>query len=169
MRLPAETFQRSPTEYLDKSECNDTGACEMLGSPYTLYGLSDTGAHCGAICDASTTTSYLTVWGRDCRPEQRMPIETIVQNMTTRTARHVGWHDRGALRPGLLADVSIIDLEQLGCHPPRIAHDLPAGGRRLVQDATGYRWTVKSGVATFIDGVSTGELPGQLVRGQRSG
>jgi N-acyl-D-aspartate/D-glutamate deacylase len=141
---------------------------EMIASPVTMYGLSDAGAHCGAICDASTTTSYLSVWGRDCDLTQRIPIETIVRELTSSTARHAGWSDRGTLQTGQLADINVIDLARLGCRPPRIAHDLPAGGRRLVQDATGYKWTIKTGVPTFVDGEFTGELPGELLRVKRS-
>jgi N-acyl-D-amino-acid deacylase len=136
----------------------------MITSPYTIYGLSDAGAHCGAICDASTTTSYLSVWARDRPEEQRLPLETVVRNITARTAEHVGWTDRGTLAPGRIADVNVIDFDRLGCHPPRIERDLPAGGRRLVQDATGYVWTLKSGVPTFENGKHTGELPGRLLR-----
>ena len=105
------------------------------------------------------------MWARDRRADQRLPIEQVVRSITRATAEHVGWLDRGAVVPGLLADLNVIDLEALGCAPPRIVHDLPAGGRRLVQDATGYRWTVKAGVPTFADGQHTGELPGGLVRG----
>jgi N-acyl-D-aspartate/D-glutamate deacylase len=138
---------------------------EMITSPLALFGLSDAGAHCGAICDASSTTSYLTVWARDRAEDQRLPVEQVVHQITRATATHVGWKDRGLLAPGHVADVNVIDLAALGCAPPRIVHDLPAGGRRLVQDATGYRWTVKSGVPTFEDGIPTGELPGRLLRG----
>jgi len=141
---------------------------EMITSPLSLFGLSDAGAHCGAICDASATTSYLTVWARDRHEAQRLPIEQAVRAITRATAEHVGWLDRGAVAPGLLADLNVLDLDALGCAPPRIAHDLPAGGRRLVQDATGYRWTVKAGVPTFADGEHTGELPGTLLRGPAS-
>jgi N-acyl-D-aspartate/D-glutamate deacylase len=141
---------------------------EMINSPATMYGLSDAGAHCGAICDASTTTSYLTVWARDCAPEFRMPVETVVRNLTSRTAEHIGWQDRGVLAPGYRADLNLIDFDRLGCRPPRIERDLPAGGRRLVQDAMGYQYTIKSGIATFVDGVHTGELPGRLLRGEQA-
>jgi len=140
---------------------------EMITSEVALFGLSDAGAHCGAICDASTTTSFLTVWARDRHDEQRLPLEAVVHHLTRRTAAHVGWLDRGLLAPGHVADVNVIDLDALGCPPPRIVHDLPAGGRRLVQDATGYRWTIKSGVPTFVDGEPTGERPGGLLRGTR--
>jgi len=140
---------------------------EMITSPLSLFGLSDAGAHCGAICDASATTSYLTVWARDRFEEQRLPVEAVVHQITRRTAEHVGWLDRGLVAPGHLADLNLIDFERLGCAPPRIAHDLPAGGRRLVQDASGYVRTIKSGVTTFLDGAPTGAFPGRLVRGRR--
>jgi len=139
---------------------------EMITSPLSMFGLSDAGAHCGAICDASATTSYLTVWARDRHEEQRIPVEHVVRAITRATAEHMGWLDRGLVAPGLLADLNVIDLGALACAPPRIAHDLPAGGRRLVQDASGYRWTIKAGVPTYEDGVHTGELPGALVRGR---
>jgi N-acyl-D-aspartate/D-glutamate deacylase len=138
---------------------------EMITNPVAMFGLSDAGAHCGAICDASTTTSFLTVWGRD--RSDALPIETIVHHLTQRTAAHVGWLDRGVIAPGYRADINVIDLEGLSCRPPRIVNDLPAGGRRLVQDATGYRYTAKGGVITFADGEHTGALPGSLIRGTR--
>jgi len=140
---------------------------EMITSPLALYGLSDAGAHCGAICDASSTTSYLTVWARDRRGAAPLPVEQVVHQLTQRTAEHVGWLDRGLIAPGYLADLNVIDFANLGCPPPRIVHDLPAGGRRLTQDATGYVATVKSGSVTFEGGVPTGVTPGGLVRGNR--
>jgi N-acyl-D-aspartate/D-glutamate deacylase len=140
---------------------------EMITSPETLFGLSDAGAHCGAICDASMTTSYLTTWVRDRKGAEAIALERVVHQLTRRPAEHLGWLDRGLLSPGHLADVNIIDLDGLGCRPPRIVHDLPAGGRRLVQDATGYRHTIKKGVPTLEDGQLTGELPAGLLRGTR--
>ena len=71
------------------------------------------------------------------------------------------------IAPGYLGDANIIDLAGLGAAPPRIVKDLPAGGRRLNQDATGYRATIKRGVVSFEDGHHTGALNGALVRGPR--
>ena len=99
----------------------------------------------------------------------RLPIEQLVHAQTQRTAAHVGWLDRGVLAPGYLADLNVIDLDALACPPPHVVRDLPAGGRRLMQDARGYRATVKSGVVTFEDGAPTGELPGALLRGDAAG
>ncbi|MEY4373031.1 MAG: hypothetical protein RL219_1800 [Actinomycetota bacterium] len=140
---------------------------EMLLAPRSLIGLSDAGAHCGAISDGSFSTTMLALWGRDRDRGERLPIELLVHHITQRTAAHVGWHDRGVLAPGLLGDVNVIDMESLAAHPPTIVHDLPAGGRRLMQTASGYRYTVKSGTVTFEDGEHTGAFPGALVRSAR--
>jgi N-acyl-D-aspartate/D-glutamate deacylase len=140
---------------------------EMITTPFALFGLSDAGAHCGAICDASMPTSSIVLWARDRTGGDTIPLEHVVHLQTQRTAAHVGWLDRGVLAPGYLGDVNVIDLEALNCRAPVIVHDLPAGGRRLMQTADGYRYTVKSGSVTFADGLHTGELPGRLVRGAR--
>ncbi len=141
---------------------------EMITSPVAMFGLSDAGAHCGQICDGSMTTTYLSLWARDRREQDGLPVEEAVHQITQRPAAHLGWLDRGVVAPGYLADLNVIDLEDLGCAPPMITADLPAGGRRLLQAATGYRWTVKRGRVTFEEGDHTGELPGALVRGSRS-
>ncbi len=138
---------------------------EMITNPVSMFGLSDGGAHCGAICDASMTTSYLTLWTRDRDETSSIPVESVVQQLTRRPAVHFGWMDRGLIAPGYLADVNIIDYDALNCAAPRIVTDLPAGGRRLLQSATGYRYTIKRGAVTFEDGVATGLLPGRLLRG----
>ena len=139
----------------------------MLLRDNAVIGLSDAGAHCGAISDGSFTTTALALWTRDRHEDGRLPIELMVNHITQRTARHVGWFDRGVVAPGYLADLNVIDMTSLAAAPPRIVHNLPAGGRRLVQDARGYRHTVKGGVVTFEEGHHTGELPGRLVRGAR--
>jgi N-acyl-D-aspartate/D-glutamate deacylase len=138
---------------------------EMLLSPRSLIGLSDGGAHCGAICDSSFPTTALAHWGKDRTRGNRLPVEMLVNHLTQRTAAHVGWHDRGVVAVGKLADLNIIDFDALGAHPPTIIRDLPAGGRRLMQTASGYLATIKRGVTVFENGEHTGALPGQLVRG----
>ncbi len=142
---------------------------EMITSPAAMFGLSDAGAHCGQICDGSMTTTYLSMWARDFAGRNGLSVEAVVHQMTRRPAAHLGWLDRGVVAPGLLADLNVVDLDALECAPPEITADLPAGGRRLLQAARGYRWTVKRGTVTFDDGTPTGELPGQLVRGAQPG
>ena len=133
----------------------------------TLPGLSDGGAHCGVICDASFPTYMLTHWVRDRDRGDRLPLEYVVQRQSRDTARQVGLEDRGTLEPGMVADVNVIDLDRLTLHAPEMTFDLPAQGRRLVQKATGYVATIKSGEIIFREGESTGRRPGQLLRGPR--
>jgi N-acyl-D-aspartate/D-glutamate deacylase len=135
--------------------------------PNVLFGLSDGGAHCGVIADAGMPTFILSYWGRDRTKGERFPLEFLVRKLTSDTAAAYGLGDRGRLKPGLLADLNVIDFDKLRLFRPEAINDLPAGGRRLVQRAEGYRYTVKSGEVTFEDGRHTGALPGGLVRGGR--
>ena len=73
------------------------------------------------------------------------------------------------MAPGMKADVNLIDMDRLTLRPPHIVHDLPAGGRRLVQEADGYLATIQSGTVTFEEGTHTGALPGKLIRGRQKG
>jgi N-acyl-D-amino-acid deacylase len=135
--------------------------------PNVLFGLSDGGAHCGVIADAGMPTFIISHWARDRVKGQQFPLEFLVRKLSSDTARAYGMHDRGELRPGLLADINIVDFEKLRLFRPEAVHDLPAGGKRLVQRTEGYRFTIKSGEVTFENGVHTGALPGGLVRGGR--
>ncbi|HUO12873.1 MAG TPA: amidohydrolase family protein [Caulobacteraceae bacterium] len=135
--------------------------------PNVLFGLSDGGAHCGVIADAGMPTFILTHWARDRSKGARFPLEFLVKKLSRDTAMAYGLSDRGLLQPGMLADINVIDFDALRLYRPEAVYDLPAGGRRLVQRADGYRYTVKSGQVTFEDGEHTGALPGSLVRGGR--
>jgi N-acyl-D-aspartate/D-glutamate deacylase len=141
---------------------------DMLLHPHAVLGLGDGGAHCGLICDAGTPTFMLTHWVRDRRRGERIPLEFAVRRQTGDTARFYGFHDRGVLAPGMRADVNVIDFERLALTAPEMVYDLPAQGRRLIQGATGYRMTVKSGTPIFESGEATGALPGRLVRGTQA-
>jgi N-acyl-D-aspartate/D-glutamate deacylase len=141
-------------------------AGEMLAHPHTVPGLADGGAHVGTICDASFPTTLLTLWGRD-RDHGRFDLPYLVRQHSRDTARTVGLLDRGVLAPGYRADVNVIDFDRLTARRPEMRHDLPAGGRRLVQAAEGYVATVVAGQVTYEEGRPTEALPGRLVRGPR--
>jgi N-acyl-D-aspartate/D-glutamate deacylase len=141
---------------------------EMLMHPVAALGLSDGGAHCGVICDASTPTYMLTHWARDRSRGEGLPLPWVVKRQTRDTAQLYGLRDRGALLPGMKADLNVIDFQNLQLRPPTLEHDLPAGGRRLLQRAEGYRATVVDGAVTYRDAEPTGEFPGRLVRGEQS-
>jgi N-acyl-D-aspartate/D-glutamate deacylase len=111
-------------------------------------------------------TYLVSHWGRDV--DDPLPLEWLVSQQTRETARLVGLEDRGVLAPGYRADLNLIDEDQLGILAPEMVQDLPAGGTRYVQRATGYRTTVVAGEVTFRDGEPTGALPGGLVRGAQA-
>jgi N-acyl-D-aspartate/D-glutamate deacylase len=137
---------------------------EMLHHPRTLFGLSDGGAHVGTICDGSFPSFLLSHWARD-RAERKLPLEKAVHMLTGANAAWAGFGDRGELAVGKKADVNVIDLAGLELLPPRLVHDLPAGGKRFLQDARGYRATIVSGEVVAQNGELTGARPGRLVRG----
>jgi N-acyl-D-aspartate/D-glutamate deacylase len=141
---------------------------EMMNRADTVLGLGDGGAHVGTICDASFTTTMLTYWTRDRKRGPKLDLPWVIKAHTQDTARAVGLLDRGQLRPGYRADINIIDYDRLTLRAPEVAHDLPAGGRRLIQRADGYVATIVGGKITYRDGQSTGNLPGRLVRGAQA-
>ena len=109
-------------------------------------------------------TFMLTHWTRDRTRGATLPLEYVVRKQTRDTARLYGMADRGTVEPGMLADLNVIDYEGLALGAPFVRADLPAGGRRLLQRATGYRATIKAGTLTWQDGEHTGATPGRLVR-----
>jgi N-acyl-D-aspartate/D-glutamate deacylase len=137
----------------------------MLADRNAIMGLGDGGAHVGFILDAGFPTWLLTYWGRE---RQRFPIEELVRRLTSDTAAAAGLGDRGLIALGKKADLNVIDYDRLAFGRPYVAYDLPAGGRRLLQQAHGYQATIVSGTVTYRNGVATGALPGRLVKGQRT-
>jgi N-acyl-D-aspartate/D-glutamate deacylase len=144
-------------------------ACrEMMEDPNTVIGLGDGGAHVGMISDASFPTFLMTHWSRECGRSDGFDLSWLIKRQTSDTARTVGLLDRGVIAPGMKADLNVIDVAKLALPAPRMTFDLPAGGKRLLQKAEGYRATVLSGVVTYRAGEATGALPGRLVRGPQA-
>jgi N-acyl-D-aspartate/D-glutamate deacylase len=144
-------------------------ACrEMMEDPNTVIGLGDGGAHVGMISDASFPTFVMTHWSRECGRSDGFDLSWLIKRQTSDTARTVGLLDRGVVAPGMKADLNVIDVAKLALPAPRMTFDLPAGGKRLLQKAEGYRATVLSGIVTYRGGEATGALPGRLVRGPQA-
>src|SRR6266536_531493 len=151
--------------FLNYADGNLDATREMLREPSAVPGLSDGGAHCGIICDASFPTYLLTHWTRDRSRGEKLSIPFVVAAQSRKTALSVGLSDRGVLAPGFKADINVIDYDRLQLHPPKVQYDLPVGGRRLLQQVDGYEATIVSGVVTQRGGAATGARPGKLVRG----
>jgi N-acyl-D-amino-acid deacylase len=139
----------------------------LLDREGTLIALGDGGAHYGMICDSSYTTSLLTYWVRDRKRGGLIDLPSAVRCLTSDTANAVGLGDRGRIARGMKADINVIDHDKLILHKPFVRRDLPAGGKRLHQSATGYRATIVAGTPIAIDGAPTGARPGRLIRGAR--
>lgn len=154
--------------FLNYAEGSLDAVREMIVHPHTIPGLSDGGAHVGMICDGSFPTTLLTHWTRDRTRGARIDLASVVRMQSRDTARALGLHDRGEIRVGWRADLNVIDYDRLALHAPMVIRDLPAGGRRLMQGASGYEATLVAGQITYRAGEATGALPGRLVRGTRA-
>ncbi len=154
--------------YTNYSYGNLDAVHEMLTDPTSVFGLGDAGAHCGIACDGSSPTLMLEHWTRERTRGPLIPLPTAIRMMTSETATLYGMHDRGVIAPEYHADLNVIDHGSVRVSRPGLVHDLPAGGRRVMQRATGYHATVVAGEITVRDDEPTGATPGRLVRGQRS-
>jgi N-acyl-D-amino-acid deacylase len=137
---------------------------EMLTDEATIMGLGDGGAHVCTICDCSSPTFLLTHWSRDRKRGDKLPVELLVRKQSRDSALAYGLQDRGVLAPGYRADINVIDFDQLELLRPEVVYDLPAGGKRLMQKAHGYRHTFLAGREIACDDQPTGVLAGRLLR-----
>ena len=137
----------------------------LLTHEFAVPGLSDGGAHVGTICDGSFPTTLLVHWCRDRSRGEKLELPFVIKAQCRETARAVGLYDRGVLAPGYRADINVIDFDGMQLHAPRLVFDLPAGGKRLLQDVDGYLHSFVAGEEIYTDGQPTENLPGRLVRG----
>jgi len=137
---------------------------DLLGHPHTVAALGDGGAHVGSICDSSANLYVLTKWVKE---RHAFDLAEGIHMLSRQPAELYSLLDRGLIAPGMKADLNIIDVDALKLKSPHIVHDLPAGGKRFLQNAEGIVATFVSGEAIFENGASTGSLPGKLVRGHR--
>ncbi len=130
----------------------------------TVTGLSDAGAHVSLIFDAVNPTYQLSFWTRDRRRGETLPLSYVIHRATRKNAQLFGFDDRGLIAPGMKADVNVIDYDNLRLGELAIRQDLPAGGVRLMQGASGYIATLIDGVRTRDHDQDTGARPGRLIR-----
>lgn len=141
---------------------NQDHVLEMMKHPRSVVTFSDSGAHVSQIMDSSLQTHVFSYWVRE---RQALTLEQAVRMVSYEPATSWGFHDRGLLREGLTADVTVFDPERIGARMPEVHRDLPAGAVRLVQKADGIAASVVNGEVLLRDGKHTGRYPGQLLRG----
>jgi N-acyl-D-aspartate/D-glutamate deacylase len=135
---------------------------ELLRHPRTVIGASDSGAHVSQITDASIPTHLLAHWVRE---REAFTWEAAVRKLTFDPAALWGFHDRGLVAEGFVADLNVFDPATVGPAMAAVAADLPAGSKRIIQKAHGFRATVVNGTVLMEDGEHTGAFPGRLLRG----
>ncbi len=150
--------------FTNYSDYNLDAVREMQMDDATVTGLSDAGAHVSLIFDAVNPTYQLSYWTRDRSRGATLPLAHVIHRATQKNAELFGFTDRGLIKPGMKADINVIDYPNLRLGDLRIAKDLPAGGIRILQDAKGYVATLINGVPTRLDDVDTGARPGRLIR-----
>ena len=141
---------------------NDDDVIEMMKHPHSVVTFSDSGAHVSQIMDSSLQTNVFSQWVRE---RQALTLEEAVRLVTWEPASRWGLHDRGLLRLGMAADVTVFDPSAIAPNMPEIVHDLPAGAKRFKQTANGIRATVVNGEVLLLDNEPSGALPGRLLRG----
>ena len=144
---------------------NQDDALELMKHPCSNVTFSDSGAHVSQIMDSSLQTHLLSHWVRE---EGAFTLEEAVRMITYDTATSWGFHDRGLLREGMIADITIFDPDSIEPRMPEVVNDLPSGAKRLKQYAQGMLATIVAGEVVLKDNQHTGALPGQLLRGPLS-
>jgi len=143
-------------------DINEQRVARKFSDPRTMIGISDGGAHVDMLCNAGYPTYLL---GRFVRDNPLLTLEHAIKRITSEPAHFFGLTDRGLIRRGMAADITVFDLDKIGSpERPVIRHDLPGGGRRLVTEADGIEFTIVNGAPLFERRNHTGRLPGQVLR-----
>ncbi len=133
LMLEADATTMLMLPFFNYSYGNHDAIREMLTHPAGVLGLSDGGAHCGMICDASYPTFLLTHWARDRHRGEKLPLEYLVRKQSHDTAQLFGLTDRGVIEVGKKADINVIDMDAL--HAARAEDGLRPARRRAAPRA----------------------------------
>ncbi|HUA34520.1 MAG TPA: amidohydrolase family protein [Candidatus Binataceae bacterium] len=141
---------------------HEEGIQQLISDPRTMIGLSDGGAHVDMLCDAGYTTYLLGNWVRN---REAVTLEFAVKRITSEPANFFGIRERGQLKQGWKADVTVFDPNTVNsAKRAKMAHDLPGGGRRLVMPAEGIEYTIVNGHLSYEHGKQSGHLAGEVIR-----
>jgi N-acyl-D-amino-acid deacylase len=150
------------TEWLHgENNVDEAAVAQILTYPNAVIGLSDGGAHVQFQSGFGFSTRLLAEWVRE---KQAMSLEHAVRRLTFESASIFGLHDRGLLRPGLVADITIFDPDTVKPLPLEVVHDFPTGAKRIKEPAQGIHATFVNGEMLMHEGEHTGALPGRVLR-----
>ena len=100
--------------------------------------------------------TFPRILGHYVRELHALPLETAVRKMTAVAAERMGLRERGLLREGYFADITVFD-------PATVADR--ATFEHPTQTAAGIRWVMVNGRFSLDDGRLTTERPGRALRG----
>jgi N-acyl-D-amino-acid deacylase len=132
-----------------------------MGAPFVSF-CTDSGARAndGPLAGAKSHPrgwgSYPRILGRYVRDEHLLTLAEAVHKMTGLPAQRVGLHDRGLLRSGFYADVTIFDPKTV---LDRATFEMPN------QHPEGIKYVVVNGQISVDDGQRTAALAGRVLRG----
>jgi N-acyl-D-amino-acid deacylase len=154
--------EKLETRFLQaENNIDDEALRKILTHPNAVIGLGDGGAHVQFHGGYGYLTKLLGEWVRE---KQAMSLEQAVRRLTFDSASTFGLYDRGLLRPGMAADITIFDPATVKCGQETVVHDFPAGGWRIKEAAEGIFGTVVNGQVLYEEGKHTGNLPGRVLR-----
>jgi N-acyl-D-amino-acid deacylase len=154
--------EKLETRFLQaENNIDDEALKKILTHPNAVIGLGDGGAHVQFHGGYGYLTKLLGEWVRE---KQAMTLEQAVRRLTFDSASTFGIYDRGMLRPGLQADITIFDPATVKCGKETVVHDFPAGGWRIKESAEGIFGTIVNGQVLYEEGKHTGALPGRVLR-----
>lgn len=163
LRLSLETKGRILFNYIGENQ-NLKALRDMFDGGRVFPGVGDAGAHVTMVMDAGWATFVLAHWVRE---EKLFTVEEAVRRLTSASARILGLSDRGRLEPGMRADVTVFDPDEVSeCYPYRV-NDFPGGAPRLTQRAKGYKAILVNGEVNVVDGEHTGSHAGTVIRHSR--
>ncbi len=85
---------------------HEDGIQQLITDPRTMIGLSDGGAHVDMLCDAGYATYLLGNW---VRKREAVTLEFAVKRITSEPANFFGIRERGQLKKGWKADITVFD------------------------------------------------------------
>lgn len=151
------------TQFLIRGFANgDENAVRALTTdPYVLTGGSDGGAHIAFLCQVTYSSYLLSHWVRE---KKALTLEQAVRRLTFDPASLLGIPNRGLLKTGMAADLTIFDPDKVQAKEKEFVQDLPGGASRLIARSEGYHYTIVNGQPLLRDGEPTGAYPGRVLR-----
>jgi N-acyl-D-amino-acid deacylase len=132
-----------------------------MAAPWVAFncdnpGVSPEGVLGASNCHPRAYGTFPRVLGRYVRDDSILRLEDAVRKMTSLPAQKIGLRDRGLLRPGMYADITVFDPAKV---IDRATFDAPH------QFSEGIVQVFVNGVAVIDQGKITGRLPGRILRG----